>query len=244
MAEVNGKIVKKQGKKLWILLDQNANDFEVDNAMMLGYDDVSINIDDNITVTNAQRKFAYAVINEIFDAQFGGYDGLSQDGWLVTPESVEQHFKYKYFIRYGETISLSRSKGRKYNANNFIDILMEFVTDHDISLKDYNPLEYMQGKASYNHCYRSLMTKRCAICGQFGDLHHMDTIGMGNDRIKVNHLGRRAIELCRKHHGELDSPDNDEKTFMEKYHIVPVKIDELIAAKHHLHVEKEEFMKR
>ena len=77
MAEVNGKIVKKQGKKLWILLDQNANDFEVDNAMMLGYDDVSINIDDNITVTNAQRKFAYAVINEIFDAQFGGYDGLS-----------------------------------------------------------------------------------------------------------------------------------------------------------------------
>lgn len=244
MAEVNGKITQKQGKKLWVLLDQNSNDFEIDNAMMLGYDDVSIIVDDNISVTNAQRKFAYAIINEIFDAQFGGYHKFDSDGWLVTPESVEQHFKYKYFIRYGEKISLSRSKGRKYDANNFIDILMEFVSEHGIALKDYNPLDYLQGKAAYNHCYRSLMTSRCAICGLAGDLHHVDKIGYGNDRKTVNHLGRLAVELCRKHHSQLDSPHNDEKEFFEKYHIVPVKIDELIAAKHGLHVEKEEFRKR
>lgn len=237
MAEVKGKIVQKQGKKLWILLDENENEYELDNALLLGYDEVSVYIDDNVTITNAQRNFAYAIINEIFEAQYGGYSGLDNDGWLVTPESVEQYFKAKYFIRYGEKISLSRSKGRKYDANNFIDILMEFVSDHDVPLKNYNPLEYLQGKASYNHCYRSLMNKRCAICGISGDLHHVDTIGAGNNRKKVTHLGRYAVELCRKHHGELDSPDNDEKSFFEKYHIVPVKINELIAVKHNFQTQ-------
>ena len=103
-------------KNVRILLDEHENEYELDNALLLGYDEVSVYIDDNVTITNAQRNFAYAIINEIFEAQYGGYSGLDNDGWLVTPESVEQYFKAKYFIRYGEKISLSRSKGRKYDA--------------------------------------------------------------------------------------------------------------------------------
>lgn len=239
MPSAYGKIVKKEGKKVYVMLDQNASDFVVDNAMLLGNDDIELVVDDGVGITNNQRKFCFAVIRDIFNAQFGGYDG-SEDGWLVTEESVRMHFYNKYFERYGEMFTLSKSKGRKYDANNFIDILMEFIDDHGIMLKDHRPLDFMTDKATYKHCYRSLMNSRCAICGRSGDLHHTkgSTIGMGNNRLKVNHLGRYAAELCRTHHMELDSPDNDEKSFFEKYHLVEVEINELIAAKHHLNIEK------
>lgn len=236
MATVFGKIFKKEGKKIWLMLDQNSDDFVVDNAMMMNNNVVALNVDDGVSITNAQRKFSFAVMRDIFEAQYGGYDATN-DGWLVTEESVRQHFYSKYFERYGEEFTLSASKGRKYDANNFIDILMEFVDDNGVMIKDYRPLEYMTDKAAYKHCYRALMNSTCAICGKpHADLHHVDTIGIGNNRDKVNHLGRYAIELCRKHHNELDSPNHDQKEFIEKYHLAPVKINELIAKKHNLNM--------
>jgi hypothetical protein len=48
---------------------------------------------------------------------------------------------------------------------------------------------------------------------------------MGADRNEVHHLGRECLPLCREHHMICH---NDEKVFMDKYHLEPVKIDEKI----------------
>jgi hypothetical protein len=81
--------------------------------------------------------------------------------------------------------------------------------------------------------------KRCAVCGKKADLHHAQggTIGMGGNRNKVNHIGRSCLPLCRHHHTELHKIG--EKSFLERYLLEPVKVDERIADTYNLHRAKE-----
>jgi hypothetical protein len=78
--------------------------------------------------------------------------------------------------------------------------------------------------------YACCMNRKCCVCGKPADIHHItgSKIGMGNDRTEVHHLGREVLPLCREHHEICHS---DEKTFMEKYHLQPVKLDEALCKK-------------
>ena len=60
----------------------------------------------------------------------------------------------------------------------------------------------------------------------FTDVHHLNgsTVGMGNDRSKVSHVGRMVVCLCREEHGEIHTIG--EKAFFDKHHIVPIKLTE------------------
>lgn len=233
MAEIYGKVVAKENKKLWVMLDQNTPDFFLDNAMALNNKSIAILVDDGIETTPSQRKFAYAVMREILDAGIDGYNPRDFGGWLLNVDTVKAHFKELFAIRYGKTFTFKIGESYKQDAEHFIELLMEFVDEHDIMIKNYQPLDYLSDQGRYSHCYRSLMKSKCAVCGRQGDLHHIENsrIGIGGDRKKVNHIGRFAVELCRKHHGEAHG--NEKETF-DKYHLIPVKIDELIAAKHGL----------
>jgi hypothetical protein len=51
---------------------------------------------------------------------------------------------------------------------------------------------------------------------------------MGNDRTEVHHLGREILPLCREHHTICH---NDEKGFIEKYHLQKIKLDEALCKK-------------
>ena len=79
-----------------------------------------------------------------------------------------------------------------------------------------------------------LLNKKCAVCGKHADLHHVDAVGMGNDRNEIHHLGRRVLPLCREHHIECHSIGS--KFLMEKYHLEPVNADEKICKKYRLKV--------
>lgn len=233
MTEIYGKVVDKEDKKLWIMLDANTRDYLLDNAITLGNRDVAIILDDGIETTPGQRKFAYAVMREILDANIGGYTPFDSGGWLINDDTVKAHFKRKYLLRYGKQFSFKSGNSLKKDAAHFIELLLEYVDEHEIPISNYSPLDYLSDSGRYSHCYRSIMNKRCAICGKPGDFHHIEgsRIGSGNDRKKVNHLGRYGVELCRVHH---NMAHGNEKDFFYKYHIIPVKVDELIAAKHNL----------
>jgi hypothetical protein len=72
-----------------------------------------------------------------------------------------------------------------------------------------------------------LIHKKCVVCGKKADLHHIDTIGMGNDRTEVQHEGRECLSLCREHHQEMHQIGKQE--FFEKYHLnTGIKIDKTI----------------
>ena len=65
--------------------------------------------------------------------------------------------------------------------------------------------------------YSCLRWKKCAVCGQQGEIHHVDTIGMGNDRRRVDDRLYRKICLCRKHHTEAHTIGMD--CFEKKYKV-------------------------
>ena len=68
-----------------------------------------------------------------------------------------------------------------------------------------------------NYVYMCLIHKKCCICGKKAELHHVDSVGMGNDRTEVQHEGRNALSLCREHHTEIHAIGIN--SFLEKYHI-------------------------
>ena len=50
------------------------------------------------------------------------------------------------------------------------------------------------------YLYYCIKAKKCCVCGKPGEIHHVDTIGMGNDRRKVDDSEYRKMCLCREHH--------------------------------------------
>jgi hypothetical protein len=76
------------------------------------------------------------------------------------------------------------------------------------------------------------MNKKCAVCGKKTELHHVDAVGMGRNRREIDHIGMRCLPLCRDHHDEAHRIG--ETAFQEKYHLVPIEIDQKIAKKYGL----------
>lgn len=114
-------------------------------------------------------------------------------------------------------------------ASLYIDWLVDFVLENNIPTK--RPVtelcEDVQAAV-----YSAMMHKRCICCGKKADLHHVDRVGMGNDRREICHIGMRALPLCREHHQEAHQ--HGDAALMDRYHLEPVEIDEKISKKYKL----------
>ena len=191
---------------------------------------VSLIASDENGVSAQQRKFAFALLHDIWWSQVGGY-------WIETPETVKQHFyaMYEYYnsLDFGE-FSLSAAKGTETDTNQFINMLLDYAAIHDISLS-VKPLNELEPQEIARWEYRCLMEKMCVVCGKKpSDLHHLDTVGSGVNRQHTNHLGHRAVQLCREHHNLAHSLGIE--TFMQRFKINGIKIDEKIALAHGLNM--------
>ena len=191
---------------------------------------VSLIASDENGVSAQQRKFAFALLHDIWWSQVGGL-------WIETPETVKQHFyaMYEYYnsLDFGE-FSLSAAKGTETDTNQFINMLLDYAAIHDISLS-VKPLNELEPQEIARWEYRCLMEKMCVVCGKKpSDLHHLDTVGSGVNRQHTNHLGHRAVQLCREHHNLAHSLGIE--TFMQRFKINGIKIDEKIALAHGLNM--------
>lgn len=72
------------------------------------------------------------------------------------------------------------------------------------------------------YLYLCLENRRCAICNQPAEVHHVDRVGMGRDREAIVHVGLNAIALCRRHHEEAH---RREKALFADYHIYGIELD-------------------
>ena len=111
-------------------------------------------------------------------------------------------------------------------AREFINFLVDFIVENDMPTR-VPLIENCEDVARY--VYACLLNKKCAVCGRHADLHHCNggIVGMGNNRERVNHIGRPALPLCREHHTEIHSIGQED--FLRRYIIEPVRIDERIA---------------
>lgn len=182
---------------------------------------VEIQVRDDREISAQQRKFIYALFRDI--------SNWSGD----LPEYVKQVFKM-WFEQWKDLDEFSLRDVEKSVAAGLITFMLDFVAEHNVPLS-FKPLDALEPEDVAHFEYACLMNKCCVICGKKpSDLHHLDTIGQGVDRRKTNHLKHRAVQLCRIHHNEAHSLGIE--TFLNKYHINGIKIDERIAKVHRLNI--------
>mgnify|MGYP001283594064 FL=1 len=175
----------------------------------------AIKLDDNRRISAKQQKRIYLTIKDI--ANHLGY----------FPKEAEQLLIENFNISYNENLTsipeCSMSLARK-----FLAYLLEFCLQYTVPLSDYavNRIDNIESYISLCLLYR-----RCAVCGDIADIHHAldDKIQMGNNRNKINHVGRKAIPLCRTHHTQLHNMS--ENDFYKKYSIKPIPLTEEMVKK-------------
>ncbi len=165
-------------------------------------------LEDGRKISAEQRKKAYATIRDI--AMFTG----------ELPEVMKEWLKYLHIDRTGCTY-FSLSSCSVDTAREFINTILDYALEMGIPLLDF-ALDRTDDIGHY--LYACLKLRKCAVCGQEGELHHVDTIGMGNDRRQVDDSEHHKICLCRKHHTEAHSIGMAD--FETKYKVYGIKFSE------------------
>ena len=169
---------------------------------------VEVRPHDQRMITDRQRKFIFALCRDI--AFYTGNDA-EWERMLMQ--------QYNANLRDIEVISLS--KASVSYANGLIDTIIDYCIDKEIPMTGIQEYGYdFNDKQTYAMCLRRV----CAICGQRADIHHVDRVGMGFNRAKMSHIGKRVLPLCRQHH-MLAHQIGDER-MIERYHLEPVEVDD------------------
>ena len=170
---------------------------------------IEIRLNDGRTISADQRKKIFAIIRDI-----GIWNGDD-------PEYLRQFLTWDFASDWnGNMFSLSDVD--MTTARYFLNYLIGFCFKHNVPTK--RPLiEHTEDMGRY--LYYCLEHRKCAICNKPADVHHVDRVGAGFNRHKINHVGKRAIALCREHHRMVDK---SEKELFDKYKIYGIKLDEYL----------------
>ena len=163
--------------------------------------------DDGRIISIEQRKKAYATIRDIAD--YTGY----------LPEEQKEWLKYLYIQKTGDDY-ISLSDCSMDQAREFINVILEYAIESGIQLSEH-AINRTDDIGKY--LYFCIKHKKCAICGQAGEIHHEDAIGMGNDRKTIDDSNYKKICLCRKHHTIAHQMGVERFTKMYKVYGIIVK---------------------
>lgn len=194
---------------------------DMEKATRRKYSNVLIGFEDGRRISSKQRRKCYALIGEIAE-YIEGYRTAE------TINETKEMLKLKFTLECMQSIErrmFSLSDVPMETATDFITFLVNFIIRHGVPTK-ISIIDNCEDIGAY--VYACLIHKKCACCGRPCDLHHVDTVAAhGGNREKINHLGLRALPLCREHHTDLHKMGDTD--FMQKWHLEPVKIDEKIA---------------
>ena len=166
--------------------------------------------DDGRIISIEQRKKAYATIRDIAD--YTGY----------LPEEQKEWLKYLYIQKTGDDY-ISLSDCSMDQAREFINVILEYAIESGIQLSE-QAINRTDDIGKY--LYFCIKHKKCSICGQDGEIHHEDAIGMGNDRKTLDDSNHKKICLCRKHHTIAHQMGVERFTKMYKVYGIIVKESE------------------
>ncbi len=173
--------------------------------------EVDIKVIDNRIITEKQRAFIFVLCREI--------------GWHLGEDADYIRLlmsQYNANLRDIEVESLS--KASMTYANQLIETIITFAIDNNIPLAkkiiDDNAYHFTDKQT-----YAMVLKRMCVICGNRADIHHSGkTVGMGQDRKKISHIGMTVLPLCRNHHTEAHTMGDE--AFNRKYHIRPITVDD------------------
>lgn len=189
------------------------------------YRECEIRLTDSRIISEAQRRSIYAMLGEIAD-----YSGMDRG-------ETKEIMKRKYLDDLGEpedeTFSLRNCPVSL--ASGFQRYLVRFMVDFEVPCH-VSLLKYVDDLQDY--LYACLMGRKCCVCGKKSDLHHLDAVGMGNNRKEIVHEGMRVLPLCRIHHSEIHVTGGP--AFMEKYHLEGgIRLDRFLCQLYGLHTKED-----
>ena len=165
-----------------------------------------VEFEDGRHITPIQRKKIYATLRDISD--YTGY----------MPEEAKEWMKYLHIVRTGVRY-FSLSNCSVETAGSFINTLIDYCLENGVQLLD----NLTERTEDISHMlYKCILEKKCSICGRDGEIHHVDAIGMGNDRKTYDDSSNRKICLCRKHHSIAHQMGN--KRFFQNYHVYGIVV--------------------
>ena len=211
--EYHGTLNAVNGRLVTFELSSDLDIAEVKRNASNGLITANIEFENKNMITNDQRKKIFALINDICE-----YTGYIND---------EMYIKMKfYYMAYSgcDTFSISHNGVSKDFASRFIEFIIEWCFQMGVPFLNR---EYQLSSDINRTLFIYLKYRSCFVCGKpHSDVHHVNgsTIGMGNNRKKVNHVGRFVVCLCREHHTVIHSLG--EQAFFKKHHLAPVKLNE------------------
>lgn len=173
--------------------------------------DVMLYMEDGRSITALQRKKIYATLRDISD--FTGY----------LPEEIKELMKYQHIVKTGSSY-FSLSDCTVELAREFINTLIDFCLEYGIMTTD-GLWERTDDIGTY--LWQCLHYGKCAVCGQKGEVHHWDAIGMGNDRRQYDDSENRKVCLCRLHH--TIAHQKGRIAFERDYHVYGIRYEESAA---------------
>lgn len=178
---------------------------DINTLMRREYKNVVVQLNDSRKLSDEQRRSCYAMLGEIAD-WMGEIPSETKE--LMKIEFMQSEL---YDIADG-MFSLSDAPMSLVAA--FQSFLAQFIVRNDIPTK-YPMLTMVDDVADY--VYSCLINKKCCICGKRAELHHVDRVGMGNNRHDIIHEGLEVLPLCREHHSEAHAVSD--KDFFDKWHL-------------------------
>lgn len=215
---VSSQVTETGEQLLTIKLDKKIEDYMLEryvdeNGQLSG----EFTLFDNRIITAPQRRKVYAILSDIVKAT-----GNGEDSYDV--ESIKEDMKLIFCDKYRlEPFSLSENSKTctVTTASMFITFLLDFCQEYDIGIS-HNPIDLVEDIKHY--LIHSLYTRKCVVCWSHGEVHHVDSAGMGRKRKKLDHTKHELMCLCREHHNE--SHEIGDVTFAKKYHVIGVIVND------------------
>lgn len=191
------------------------------------YQECNIQMIDSRPLSDKQRRTCYKLIREIAHHTGMGVDPTKE--WTkikFLAEDLEETAD-KIFSLSNAPMSLVCAYQR---------FLVRFILDWDIPCS-FSLIDFVDDLQDY--IYACLTHKKCCVCGQRCDLHHVDRVGMGDDREEIIHEGMEVLPLCRLHHSELHSMGD--RRFYDRHHLSKgVLLDKFLCKIYGLKSDREE----
>lgn len=200
-----GTIKAIEGKVVTIQLDEPIHPDYLELLAHGGQNHADLRLLDNRGISAKQNKVAHALIADIADWQ-GDY-----------PIVTEQFLKYFFMARTGKWFS--HASATRVEATEWIEYLTEFVLSNQVPLPER--YEYLTESSAW--FYYCLKYRKCCICGKPADVAHVEAVGMGRNRHKIDHSGHRFMALCREHHTEQHTIGI--LLFLEIHNVMPIYLD-------------------
>ena len=206
---MKAKLIQINGKKFTFEFDEDVfiQNLERDEN---GYINASIVFDDNRYITAEQRKHVFALCGDY--ANFIGY--LQRD--------IVEYYLYKFAEREGFNYipSLAAEQMSRATAAELIDFIITDMIQNEIPFSQ--DIWYLTQENS-KFLYLLTMKRQCWLCGKFGsDIAHVEAVGSGRDRRKIDHTQHHFMCLCREHHNLQHAMGID--SFCKQHIVKPIKL--------------------